>query len=73
MECLLLGVSLESAMSPFGCSVDVLQVDLLKGGTFGVNQERFSESDQPLSGSHDAPLQHQEVFVDLSVMMESTL
>ena len=60
-------------MSPFGGSVDEFQVDLLKSNSFSVNQQRFSESDEPLAGSHNTALQHQEVLVDLTVMMESAL
>ena len=60
-------------MSPFGGSVDVFQVDLLESDTLCVNQEGFPKSEQPLSGSHNASLQHQEVFVDLTVVMESSL
>jgi len=59
-------------VSPFGGSVDVFQVDLLESDTFSVNQEGFPQSEQPLSGSHHASLQHQEVFVDLTVVMESS-
>ena len=60
-------------MSPFGCSVDEFQVDLLQSNTLGVDKQRFSESDEPLAGSHNTSLQHQEIFVDLTVVMETSL
>jgi len=59
-------------VSPFGGGVDVFQVDLLESNTFGVDQERLSEGDEPLAGSHHAALQHQEVFVDLTIVVESS-
>ena len=60
-------------MSPFGGSIDEFQVDLLQSNTFCVDKQRFSESDEPLAGSHNTSLQHQEIFVDLTVVMETSL
>ena len=60
-------------MSPFGGSVDEFQVDLLQSNTLGVDKQGFSESDEPLAGSHDTSFQHEEIFVNLTVVVESSL
>ena len=60
-------------MSPFGAGIDEFEVDLLEGNSLGVDQHRFPESYQSLSWPHDAALEHQEVLVNLTVMVETTL
>lgn len=59
-------------MSPFGGGIDVFEVDFLESNTFGVDEERFSEGKQPLPGSNNVSLDHEEIFVDLTVVTETS-
>ena len=58
-------------MSHLGRCVDELEVNLLESGSGNLGQERLSERDDALLGSHNATLEHDEVFMDLTVVGES--
>lgn len=45
---------------------------MLEGGTGGLGAEGLAEDDDALAGSHDGSLDHEEVFVDDSVVGESS-
>jgi len=59
-------------VTEFGRRVNELEVDLLQGGTLGVDEEALSESQNPLLRTNAATLDHEEVVVDLTIMRETT-
>jgi len=59
-------------VTPFGGCVNKFEADLLQCHSLGVGEERFTEGKHPLAGSHDASLEHEEVLVDHTVMVESS-
>ena len=63
---------LEATVSVLGGGVDELNVNLLGHPGLGSCEDRFSKHNWSLSGSHDTTLKEDEVFVDLSVVREST-
>ena len=70
-ETSLLVGSLETSVTHLGRSVDELEVDLLQGVSADLGEERLSESDDSLLGSHDATSEHDPVLVDLTVVGEA--
>lgn len=68
---LLLG-GLEATMAELGRGVDELQLDLLQGGTAGVDDQRLTQNQGTLLGTSAATLDHDEVVLDNTIMMEAT-
>jgi hypothetical protein len=71
-ESSLLVRGLESSMAHLAGSIDELEVDFLESSSGDLREERLSEGDDSLLGSHDATLEHDEVLVDLTVVWETT-
>ena len=59
-------------MTVFGGGVDEFDVDLLGHPGLGGGKDRLPDDDGSLSGSHDTALDEEEIFVDFTVMREST-
>lgn len=69
---MLLFEGLEATMSDLGGGIDELELNLLEGGTRDLGTEGLSEDNDPLSGSQDSSLEHNEVFVDITVVGKSS-
>ena len=59
-------------MSELGRGVDPLELDLLERFPRGVDEQGLAESDDPLLGTGDRALDHDEVVLDLTVADEAT-
>jgi len=59
-------------VSKLGGGIDELELDLLDGSSVGLDVDRFSEGDGSLSDSNNRSLDHEEVFIDDSVVRESS-
>lgn len=71
-ESLLLGSSLETTVTELGRGIDELELNLLESGTLGVGDEGLADGDNTLSGTSNTTLDHQEIFVDETVVRETT-
>lgn len=67
----LLLLVLESTVAEGGGGVDELEVDLLEVGSRSVDLERFSEGDDPLSGTGDGTLEDDGVASEDTVVREA--
>merc|ERR1712207_77348 len=63
---------LEASVSELGGSIDQLEGNLLQSRALGVDQEGLAEGEDTLLDTDAAALDHQEVFVDDTVMGETT-
>jgi len=63
--------SLEAAISEFARSVDELEGNLFASSMSRLVEDRFSEGDDSFSGSSGGSFDHQEVFTDHTVVVES--
>lgn len=68
---LLLG-GLEASVTELGGGVDELQLDLLQGSTAGVDDQRLAQNQGTLLRTSAATLDHDEVVLDNTIMMEAT-
>jgi hypothetical protein len=59
-------------MTKLGAGVDELQLDVLQCLALGVDEERLSQSQDPLLGTNATTLDHDEILLHLSVVREST-
>lgn len=71
-ESSLLVRGLESSMAHLAGSIDELEVDLFESSSGDLREKRLSEGDNSLLWSHDATLEHDEVFVNLTVVWETS-
>lgn len=72
-ESLLLVHGLETPVTKFGGGVDELEVDLLLGTATRLHQQGLAQGQDPLLGSDNTALQHQEVVPHLTIVDKSTL
>lgn len=63
---------LEASVTHLGGGVDELESDFFEGVSGSLRQQGLSQGDDSLLGTHDGALQHDEVFVDLTVVWETT-
>ncbi len=71
-ESSLLVGGLESSVTHLTGCIDELEVDLLESSSGDLREKRLSECDNSLLWSHDATLEHDEVFIDLTVVGETS-
>ena len=71
-ECFLLLHGLEVTMAKFGGGVNELQVNLLQGPTFGLDQQGLMKSKYSLLGPHHTAFEHDEVIGHLTIMDKAT-
>ena len=64
--------SLETTVANLGGSINEFNIDGLSLPRLGGGEDRLSESDRSLSGTHDTALDQDEVLVDLTVVWETT-
>ena len=63
---------LEATMTHLGTGVDELELDLFESLPLGVDEERFSQSENTLFGSNATSLDHDKVLLDQTVVGETT-
>lgn len=71
-ELLLLGEGLESSVSVLGRGVDEFDIEFLGHPGLGGGEDGLSEDERSLARSHNSSLDKDEIFLDLSVVREST-
>jgi len=71
-ESLLLGSSLETTVTELGRGIDELELNLLESRTLGVGDEGLADGDNTLLGTSNTTLDHQEIFIDNTVVGETT-
>ena len=64
--------SLETTVANLGGSINEFNIDSFSLPGLGGWEDRLSESDRSLSGTHDTALDQDEVLVDLTVVWETT-
>ena len=64
--------SLETTVANLGGSINEFNIDSFSLPGLGGREDRLSESDRSLSGTHDTALDQDEVLVDLTVVWETT-
>ena len=71
-DLVLLSGGLETTVTVLGGGVDEFDIELLGLPGLDGGEDGLSHGDSSLAGSHDATLDEEVVFVDLTVMREST-
>ena len=71
-ESILLGLGLEATVTELGSSIDELEFDLFQSVTGGLGEEGLAKSDDTFLGTDAAALDHDEIFVDFTVVGEAT-
>lgn len=68
----LLGLGLEATMAILGGGIDELEGDLLLGLSAGINDARLTESKDTLLHTNSGTLEHDKVFLNLTIVGETT-
>jgi len=71
-ESLLFGGGLETTVTELGRGIDELELNLLESRTLGVGDEGLADGDNTLLGTSNTTLDHQEIFIDNTVVGETT-
>jgi len=71
-EFILFGIGLESSVSVLGGGVDEFDVELLGHPGLDAREESLADNNRSLTGSHNATLDEEVVFVDNTVVGEAT-
>jgi len=59
-------------VTDLGGGIDELEGDFLQSGSLGLGQERLTEGENTLLGSHHGPLDHEPVLVNLTIVREAS-
>jgi len=68
----LLLAGLEATVAELGGSIDELELDLLEGSAAGLGEEGLTKGNRTLLGTGDSTLDHEEIFLDDTVVREAT-
>jgi hypothetical protein len=71
-ELLLLGEGLESSVSVLGRGVDEFDIEFLGHPGLGGGEDGLSEDERSLASTNDSTLDEDEIFIDNTVVREST-